>query len=52
MYVIPEKDAVNIFYEISFSDSVDKTLANLAITEIIDAKKNVKFAPPISRTNY
>lgn len=51
MYVIPEKDAVNIFYEISFSD-IDKTLVNLVVTEILDAKKNVKFAPPISRTNY
>ncbi|CAK68166.1 unnamed protein product (macronuclear) [Paramecium tetraurelia] len=52
VYAIPDKDALNIFYEISFSDNVDRTLANLIITEIIDAKKNVKMAPPISRSNY
>ena len=50
--MIPEKDAVNIFYEISFSDNVDRTLANLIVTEIIDAKKNVKNSPPIGRSNY
>ncbi|CAD8123613.1 unnamed protein product [Paramecium sonneborni] len=52
VYAIPDKDALNIFYEISFQDNVDRTLANLIITEIIDAKKNVKMAPPISRSNY
>jgi hypothetical protein len=52
VYVIPERDAVNIFYEVSFSDLVDKTLANLIVTEIIDAKKSVKNSPPIARTNY
>ncbi|CAD8114323.1 unnamed protein product [Paramecium sonneborni] len=52
VYVIPERDAVNIFYEISFSDNVDRTLANLIVTEIIDAKKNVKNSPPIARSNY
>lgn len=50
--MIPERDAVNIFYEVSFSDTVDKTLANLIVTEIIDAKKSVKNSPPIARTNY
>ncbi|CAD8205834.1 unnamed protein product [Paramecium pentaurelia] len=40
VYAIPDKDALKIAYEISFSDNVDRTLANLIITEIIDAKKN------------
>ena len=39
-----------MFYGVSFEDNVDRMMAKLILDEMMDAKRQVKNAPQISRT--
>lgn len=49
VWIIPASDNVTVFFAISFDDAVDKAIAKLILTELEEARRQIKNSPSVTK---
>ncbi|KAM3135187.1 hypothetical protein pb186bvf_012652 [Paramecium bursaria] len=50
IFIVSQKDSLSVFYEVNFTDKVDKTIGGIIIQELSESVRHVQNSPPIGKT--